>query len=757
MNQTLTSYVSLFGKRQDGAHRIDRIEIPLIQRDYAQGRQGESVERIRRDFVDALHDAIMPGGDSISLDFIYGDVVDHTLYPLDGQQRLTTLFLLHWYLSWRAGAGLEGQAWRNFSYATRASARQFCEALSTYQPPAGEINLREWIVDQAWYFHGWQHDTSISAMLVMLQTLEQRFASASQESLETAWKRLVDPEDPAISFHLLPVVTNQLTDDLYIKMNSRGKPLTSFENFKAHFEALLKGALSPRAEEFALKVDTKWADTLWVYKDADHLIDDQFMRYFRFVCDLCTWREGRRSDTKASLDVLAQNLFDNSNAHCAAHLELMFNAFDVWQDLDIRAEFSALLCTEPRGDSSALLVFNPLRSQANQSRTDLFGGCCRHYGESEWSQAHSLLLYAVLLHRIYDTADFPRQLRIVRNLIESSGGGEMRIQNMGVLLEDVQRIVVEATLVGVSTFNQRQVVNEKEKAILLAAHPELQEIVHRLEDNRLLRGSLAVFDLDPSGDPALFTLRANAFLRLFDDRYCWQELTGALLALGDYSRKTDRQGGYRFFDLGSPSSESVWRELLMGRNDAELTVPLTRLLDCVAQSSGDLSVLKTIQRKYLDECERNQLLGWRYYLIKYPSMRKGASGRYAVSQSGYSICMLDKTVMRSYYRDPYLSELASMSGIAIPDSSLWFYGYETERRWLERPNGIITLESVDEGWQLAEIPSEPDQLALVASLCTEFDIGADYIFRVPQEGQRDTVDRIIKGVELIRALSEIGL
>jgi len=343
MNQTLTSYVSLFGKSREDTHRIDRIEIPLIQRDYAQGRQGESVERIRKDFVDALYYAVMPGGDPISLDFIYGDVVDHTLYPLDGQQRLTTLFLLHWYLSWRSGAVLEGQAWRNFSYSTRASARQFCEALATYQPPAGETNLREWIVDQTWYFHGWQYDSSISAMLVMLQALENRFSGACSQSLETAWGRLVDLTDPAVSFHLLPAVTNRLTDDLYIKMNSRGKPLTPFENFKAHFEALLKSTGSPRFAEFAGKVDTAWTDALWAYKDADHLIDDQFMRYFRFACDLCTWREGHRSDSKENLDTLAQSLFDTNNAHRAEHLDFLFKAFDVWSDLDIRAEFSALL------------------------------------------------------------------------------------------------------------------------------------------------------------------------------------------------------------------------------------------------------------------------------------------------------------------------------------------------------------------------------------------------------------------------------
>ena len=30
-----------------------------------------------------------------------------------------------------------------------------------------------------------------------------------------------------------------LNDDLYIKMNSRGKPLTEFENFKARFQGLI--------------------------------------------------------------------------------------------------------------------------------------------------------------------------------------------------------------------------------------------------------------------------------------------------------------------------------------------------------------------------------------------------------------------------------------------------------------------------------------------------------------------------------------
>ena len=52
-----------------------------------------------------------------------------TFEPLDGQQRLTTLFLLHWYLASRSGRLGDPQAWTSFTYATRPSARLFCERL----------------------------------------------------------------------------------------------------------------------------------------------------------------------------------------------------------------------------------------------------------------------------------------------------------------------------------------------------------------------------------------------------------------------------------------------------------------------------------------------------------------------------------------------------------------------------------------------------------------------------------------------------
>lgn len=81
--------------------RHGQIRIPMLQRDYAQGRKGQ--EEVRERFLDALQEALeLPPDDPTlprNLDFIYGSVEERrgetSFSPLDGQQRLTTLFLLH--------------------------------------------------------------------------------------------------------------------------------------------------------------------------------------------------------------------------------------------------------------------------------------------------------------------------------------------------------------------------------------------------------------------------------------------------------------------------------------------------------------------------------------------------------------------------------------------------------------------------------------------------------------------------------------
>ena len=72
-----------------------RVVIPIIQRDYAQGRSNNpKIEQIRKDFIDTLYTRVINENLTKDLDFIYGAVEDNKLILLDGQQRLTTLTIL---------------------------------------------------------------------------------------------------------------------------------------------------------------------------------------------------------------------------------------------------------------------------------------------------------------------------------------------------------------------------------------------------------------------------------------------------------------------------------------------------------------------------------------------------------------------------------------------------------------------------------------------------------------------------------------
>ena len=100
------------------------VKIPILQRDYAQGRENNI--SLCENFLKALKESVLQDK-IINLDFIYGNLDNGTFLPLDGQQRLTTLFLLHWYAAEKEHiAGDCREILKKFSYETRLSSRRFC-------------------------------------------------------------------------------------------------------------------------------------------------------------------------------------------------------------------------------------------------------------------------------------------------------------------------------------------------------------------------------------------------------------------------------------------------------------------------------------------------------------------------------------------------------------------------------------------------------------------------------------------------------
>lgn len=293
-----TSFRSLFG---DGR----RVEIPVIQRDYAQGRSDDHSYAVRGRFLDALGgvlDLTATITATVDLDFVYGrwNAGAKTLEPLDGQQRLTTLFLLHWYLACQDGVFDEFQSWMTlpgggscFTYRTRPAAREFFDALVLAPVLPAALGdepqaLSLWLTDAVWFVRNWLRDPTVRGCLTMFDAIHQRLHTA-----KGAWSRLVCETSPAITFHLLLLENFNLSDDLYVKMNARGKALTSFEVFKAEIERFVGEAFrnEPWPTEQGItwrqfisrQFDIAWTDFLWRQRGETTEIDTRFMHLIRAV------------------------------------------------------------------------------------------------------------------------------------------------------------------------------------------------------------------------------------------------------------------------------------------------------------------------------------------------------------------------------------------------------------------------------------------------------------------------------------------
>ena len=303
--------------------------IPTIQRDYVQGADANAEKRNR--FLETILSALagLPDkyGKPISgkMDFLYGstpskDTDDQGrkgFMPIDGQQRLTTLALVGWLLAQKAGDN--DYSLPTLKYRTRTSTEQFCSRLLEYKLPEDYSNVKEHILTvPLWMVEQWKSDPSVMAMLDLLN---QADALLSRDCYNDKIKLMTENffNDSPLTFEMLDMEEYKLTEDLYVKMNARGKQLTNFENWKAGFTGMLEteykdvnydgrliaGQSLTIPEYFSYAIEHQWTDLLWPdafakwngLSDVEKAnmpyprINEQFMNIFDFVTRMLFWTQ----------------------------------------------------------------------------------------------------------------------------------------------------------------------------------------------------------------------------------------------------------------------------------------------------------------------------------------------------------------------------------------------------------------------------------------------------------------------------------
>lgn len=323
-----TAVVYNFWKLVDEYH----LRFPRIQRDYAQGRKTFKAKQVRESFLKNLHEALKEDCPRINLDFVYGvqkkDGNKIYFSPLDGQQRLTTLFLLYWFLAYKSNnyeTFLSHLSENNndevnkdevkFLYETRDSAKEFCKKLILNTPNSFiEGKSISWnIKNQNWFLSMWIEDPTVEGMLTMLDAMDDEFRN--DNSISCYFDKMAK-DDGHLRFYVLVFEENfTLGDDLYVKMNARGLALTTFENFKASFEEdILEGDVK---KSFKKDIDTTWTNMFWFpliaileeeekkedKKGRDETpasVDTEMMRFVRMILSFNYANYSDNNDTKTN-------------------------------------------------------------------------------------------------------------------------------------------------------------------------------------------------------------------------------------------------------------------------------------------------------------------------------------------------------------------------------------------------------------------------------------------------------------------------
>jgi hypothetical protein len=309
---------------------INKIVIPKIQRSYAQGRKSE--ENIREKILADIFNSIKTQS-VMELNFIYGTVIQsedkYYFELLDGQQRITTLFLLYWYIGNRElnihseqMSDLQTSLMK-FVYETRKTASDFCQELSKYNCIFNErpsISIKK----AKWYFKSFDKDSTIEAMLIMLDAIHLKYEELIKEEADIQfYNRLAN-----IQFYVLSLGEFGLNEELYIKMNARGLPLSPFDNFKAELIGFMKNDRAnkdfyqtnvplvnslkdekvPYYLNISTKLDTTWIDIFWEKEDSgfDQKYFSFFYRYFasKYIIDYAKSKSSRDMRTDSNYEFL---------------------------------------------------------------------------------------------------------------------------------------------------------------------------------------------------------------------------------------------------------------------------------------------------------------------------------------------------------------------------------------------------------------------------------------------------------------------
>ncbi len=618
------------------------ILIPALQRDYVQG------SRLRKDIIKPfLSDlfAAVQGGETVDLNYIYGYSENNAFVPIDGQQRLITLWLLHLYL-YKMYEQKEFPV--KLLFASREFANEFAESLKLH---VQKTQKQKDIINSSWFVTGWKYDATVCNML---NTWDEII------SLENS-NKIQEPNYDNISFQFLDMKGNNLGDDIYIKMNGRGRPLSYFENLKSWMDEKINNFVKTKeldevfCKNWQEKMDNEWTDFFWKNRDRTQKhpeeIDDEQERFFYNMLRIFWTKKDKagflledKEKTQRVLDVLEIENMDSLEQDILSkiresknftlpltvldNLNLFPSDFFVWikDVLDKLPEQTEIL-------NNVKLEFD-FDGKATLTNKIFFNAENRHL------LCASAIIDYILLYQESNLHDW---IRFVRNIVCNiddvrDDGNELinKIQNFenvaidchGNILSFLSELNIEDnSYTGLSISEEEQI-----KANLLLRNDKTWRArIEKLENNKYFTGEIKfIFDfVGENPEIADFDKYSKMMNKLFSGKnpYFSKEfdvntLSRALLCFSTSYGFGWWDGERRSFLNTGKYSFNSWKKYITGQfnKDEKQSLFLKNLLDYIYTSyNGELTT--EVLEQIIDE-KKGKIKDWRIFFVKYPGVWK---------------------------------------------------------------------------------------------------------------------------------------
>lgn len=455
------------------------------------------------------------------------------------------------------------------------------------------------------------------------------------------WERLLDDDCPIhFLFKDMRDENLPLSDDLYVKMNARGKQLTDFENFKANLIDYAPNEDKPNEKlfnhEFASLIDNEWTDVFW--KDASSKgvfkVDDIYFRFLhRYFLDRLIATTTRNAQETQQIK-LYQDLYKGKENYdglkgydevltpetikSLKNLFARWNGVKIapyWEETDVFAFIPEYIIKETGKDGENTIVEVTTICQKQRA---VFHAICCYFEHNE----------------TFNKEQFGQWMRFVWNIVENSNlnneeamiGAIRLFEELRPRSENILQFLASGRKIQ-SNYAAKQVEEERFKAKLLCGKhkTEWEILIKEAELMPFLKGNIACLLRHDSNefveDLECFKIKLSHAHTYFDDNEIRKEyalpLTKALIRISQHWDQLLEQ--YIF-----NTSSEAWKENILHSSNPNYYKEVHSILMTDNLNELNFSNIEYGEREWVKSANHiKKLLGETNFLEKEPYDRYG--------------------------------------------------------------------------------------------------------------------------------------